>query len=179
MFTVPNSLISVPSPLNRVPCMRAFGTGFPPKFWYPSRVHKYKPLNMPTLQTRASAAACAVADVPSVIAAITLTNAQAASKELIMLLTNFVFISANFLLSFGFLLLFWPSLIAHHEKSVLAVHFLFSPDCAEKVSGNLLKRPRITRIPRMKLTEARHELHPPSPRYGEAGEFTRRMQRFW
>jgi hypothetical protein len=27
-------------------------------------------------------------------------------------------------------------LIAHREKSFLAVHFLFSPDWAEEVSGN-------------------------------------------
>jgi hypothetical protein len=34
--------------------------------------------------------------------------------------------------------LFWPSLIAHREESFLAGHFLFSPDCAEKVSGNFV-----------------------------------------
>jgi hypothetical protein len=52
---------------------------------------------MPTLQRCVSAAARAVADVPSAIAAAKHTAAQATSKRAIMRLTNFIFIS---LLSF-------------------------------------------------------------------------------
>jgi hypothetical protein len=80
MFTVPNVLNVVPSPLNWRPCIMAFGAKFPPKFSNPSKVHRYKPLSMCTLQTCPSAAAPAVADVPSAIAATRLTNAQAKSK---------------------------------------------------------------------------------------------------
>ena len=58
----------------------AFGTKFPLKFSYTSKVHRYKPLSMCTLQTCPSAAAPAVADVPSAIAATRLTNAHAKSK---------------------------------------------------------------------------------------------------
>ena len=57
---------------------------------------------MPALQTRVSAAARAVADVPGAIVATKHTNAQAKSKEVIMRLTNFVFIS---LISFYLVLL--------------------------------------------------------------------------
>jgi hypothetical protein len=69
----------------------AFGTKFPPKFAYPSKVHRYKPLSMPTLQTRASAAR-AVADVLGAIVAAKHTNAQAKARELIIIFVNFVFI---------------------------------------------------------------------------------------
>ena len=93
MFTVPNGMLSVPFPLNWMPCIRAFGTGFPPKFWYPSRVHRYKPLSMctPSWQ-RSLAAARAVAGVPSAIAPAKHTDAQAKAKELIVIFVNFVFI---------------------------------------------------------------------------------------
>ncbi|PYL06930.1 MAG: hypothetical protein DME33_12295 [Verrucomicrobia bacterium] len=69
---------------------------------------------MPTLQTRASAAARAVVDVPgaSAIAAARHTNAQAKASELIIVFVNFVFIVVvSFCLSF---LLFWPSLTLRH-----------------------------------------------------------------
>jgi hypothetical protein len=59
---------------------------------------------MPTLQPCASAAGPAVADVPSAIAAAKHTNAQAKARELIMFLTNFVFMIcflSNFLFCFG------------------------------------------------------------------------------
>src|SRR5207253_8424052 len=118
IFTVPNGLNVVPSPLNRRPCIMAFGTKFPPKFWYPSKVHRYKPFRVP-LQTRPSAAACAVADVPSDIVAIRLANAHTNRKQLIILLSNFVFMIifvSNFLFRFGLLL------APHREKSFLAVH---------------------------------------------------------
>jgi hypothetical protein len=51
---------------------------------------------MPTLQTCASGARPAVADVPSAIAAAKHANAQAKAKELIVVLINFVFISIVF-----------------------------------------------------------------------------------
>jgi len=57
-----------------------------------SKVHRYKPFSMPTLQTRAPAAACAVRGVPSVIAATKPTNAHANSRELAIVLSSFVFI---------------------------------------------------------------------------------------
>jgi hypothetical protein len=47
---------------------------------------------VPTLQTWLSAAARAVAEVPSVIAAAKHTDAQAKAKELIIIFVNFVFI---------------------------------------------------------------------------------------
>jgi hypothetical protein len=66
---------------------------------------------MPTLQTCAGAGP-AVADVPSAIAATRLTNAQARSEQLAMLLISFVFIVVvSFCFKFSFLL--WPSLIPH------------------------------------------------------------------
>jgi uncharacterized membrane protein YcaP (DUF421 family) len=59
---------------------------------------------MPTLQPRASSADWAVADVLGAIAVTRLTNAHAKSKEVIMRLTNFIFISL--ILSFLVLALF-------------------------------------------------------------------------
>jgi len=59
---------------------------------------------MPTLQTRAAAAARAVVDVPgpSAIVAAKHTNAQPTAKELIMIFVNFVFIVVvSFCLSFS------------------------------------------------------------------------------
>jgi t-SNARE complex subunit (syntaxin) len=47
---------------------------------------------MPTLQTCASGADCAVADVPSAIAPAKHTDAQAKARELIIIFVNFVFI---------------------------------------------------------------------------------------
>src|SRR5258705_2212745 len=92
MFTVPNSLNVVPSPLNRVPCITAFGTRVPPRSAYPSKVHIYKPFSVPTLQTGASGAAPALADAPSAIAATRQPNAQVKARELIIDLVNFGFI---------------------------------------------------------------------------------------
>src|SRR5437588_3205257 len=118
IFTVPNGLNVVPSPLNRRPCITAFGTKFPPKFWYPSKLQRYKPLSMSTLQCL-SAAARAVADVPGAIVAAKHTNAQAIARELIIVFVNFVFIVVvSFCLSF----LVWPSVAIHREELFLAVH---------------------------------------------------------
>ena len=47
---------------------------------------------MPTLQTRASSADCAVAGVPGATVAAKHTNAQAKARELIIIFVNFVFI---------------------------------------------------------------------------------------
>jgi hypothetical protein len=91
MFAVPNGTVTVPFPLNWRPCKRAFGIGFPPKFWYPSKVHRYKALNVCTPQC-ASAAARAVVDVPSAIVAAKHTDAQAKDREPIIIFVNFVFI---------------------------------------------------------------------------------------
>ena len=47
---------------------------------------------MPTLQTRPSVAARAVADVPNAIVTAKHTNAQANARELIMIFVNFVLV---------------------------------------------------------------------------------------
>src|SRR5438128_9948516 len=93
MFTVPNGLNVVPSPLNRRPCIMAFGTWFPPKFSYPSKVHTYRPCSVRTLQGCGNrAVARALLDVPSAIAATRRPNAQVNARELIIVLVNFGFI---------------------------------------------------------------------------------------
>src|SRR4029077_6153704 len=126
-FTVPNGLIVVPSPLNRRPCMTAFGTRFPPRFAYPSKVHTYKPLSMCTLQTCPSAAAPAVPGVPTAITATRQTNAQVKARALIMIFVNFVFIVVlSFCLSVVVLAFFDSS----PEKSFLAVHLSTWQDLA-------------------------------------------------
>jgi hypothetical protein len=112
----------------------AFGTKFPPKFSYPSKVHRYKPLSIPALQTCAGAGP-AVADVPrpSAIATAKHTNAQAKARELIIVLVNFVFIVlVSFCLSFLVVLAFLISTVPPSfrtrglwrakEKSFPAVH---------------------------------------------------------
>src|SRR5207248_3450451 len=121
MFTVPNVLTVVPSPLNRRPCITATGTKFPLKFSYASKVHRYEPFSMPTLQTRPpSPAARAVADVPGAIVTAKHTNAQAKARELIMIFVNFVFIVVlSFRLTFVVLTSFD---LLFREESFLAVH---------------------------------------------------------
>jgi len=70
---------------------------------------------MPTLQTCASAAARAGADVPGAITATRQTNAQAKDKELIMIFVNFVFIVVvSFCLSFIVLAFFGSSSLSCH-----------------------------------------------------------------
>jgi hypothetical protein len=73
---------------------------------------------MPTLQTRASAAARAVAGVPgpSAIIAAKHTNAQPIANKLIMIFVNFVFIVVVF---------FCLSLVvvAFFDSSLLSCHF--------------------------------------------------------
>src|SRR5437899_3184645 len=121
MFTVPNVLTVVPSPLNRRPCITATGTKFPLKFSYASKVHRYEPFSMPTLQTRPpSPAARAVADVPGAIVTAKHTNAQAKARELIMIFVNFVFIVV-FAFCLGFVVLAFFDLL-FRDESFLAVH---------------------------------------------------------
>ena len=86
----------------------AFGTWFPPKFSYPSKVHTYRPCSVCTLQGCGNrAVARAVLDVPSAIAATRQPNAQVKARELIIVLVNFVFIViVSFCLSFFIVLAF-------------------------------------------------------------------------
>ena len=72
---------------------------------------------MPTLQTCASAAAPAVADVPGAIVTAKHTNAQAKARELIMIFVNFVFIVV---VSFVVVSAFFDILVI--ELSFPAVH---------------------------------------------------------
>src|SRR5207247_11183941 len=116
--TGPKTVVTGPCPFHWMPCNRPFGTGFPPKLWYPSKVHRYKPFSMPTLQTRAGAGP-AVADVlgPSAIAAAKHTNAQAKASELTIIFVNFVFIVVvSFCLSFLVLAFFDSSLLRSHFR---------------------------------------------------------------
>ena len=70
---------------------------------------------MPTLQTRASAAAPAVPDVPTAITAIRQTNAQVKARELIMIFVNFVFIVVlSFCLSVVVSAFFWLLIMRGH-----------------------------------------------------------------
>jgi hypothetical protein len=70
---------------------------------------------MPALQTRPSAAARAVADVPGASAAAKHTNAQATARELIMIFVNFVFIVVvSFCLGFVVSAFFDSSLLSCH-----------------------------------------------------------------
>src|SRR6266487_2006288 len=139
MFTVPKALNVVPSPLNRVPCITAFGTRFPPKFAYPSKVHRYKPFTMPTLQTCGSGAGPALPDVPTAITATRQTYAQVNVREFIIVLVNFVFIVIVSLSVWVFLVLafFEPLIVRNHFGP-----FTFSsPDYGQKVSGNFAAPP--------------------------------------
>src|SRR4029453_17077027 len=115
MFTVPNVLSVVPSPLNWRPCRTAVGTKFPPKLLYASKVHRYTPFSIPTLQSRPSAAARTVVDVPGASTAAKHTNAQENARALIIIFVNFAFIVVvSFCLSFVVLAFFDSSLFRSH-----------------------------------------------------------------
>src|SRR5438874_8202839 len=114
MFTVLKGMVNVPSPLNWMPIIRAFGTGCPPKFWWPSKVQIYNPRSCPASQ-RPSGAACAVEWVLSVIAASRHTNAQAKDRKPIIIFVNFVFIVVfSFCLGVVVLAFFWLLILRSH-----------------------------------------------------------------
>jgi len=92
MLTVANGLTSVPSPLKSMPSTMAFGCATPPTMFQPCVANRYDPCRVCTLQARPSGADCAVADVPTAIAAAKHTDAQPKAKELIIIFVNFVFI---------------------------------------------------------------------------------------
>jgi hypothetical protein len=96
----------------------AFGCATPPTMFHPCVASRYEPDRVYTPQVGTRGCARATPGVLNAVAATKLTNAQAKSKELVMLLTNFIFIS---LISFYLRLLFWPSLAPRREKSFLAV----------------------------------------------------------
>ena len=84
----------------------AFGTATPDTMFHPCVANSYEPCSVWTLQVSGAIAARAVADVPSAILAIRLANAHANRKQLVMLLSNFVFmiiLLSNFLSCFGLL----------------------------------------------------------------------------
>jgi hypothetical protein len=81
---------------------------------------------MPTLQTCASAAARAVADVPGAIAATKHANAHARSPKLVTFLTSFVFISIISFSCFGLL-----------DSSLLSCHFWPFTGVLRKIFGSL------------------------------------------
>ena len=123
----------------------AFGIRFPSTFWYPSKVSKYKPLSVRSLQGCGNpAAADAVPGVSSAIAATRQPNAHVKARELIIVLVNLVFILI--LSCFG---LPWLLVI---EKSFLAGHWYR----AESPSGRL--RGKIAR-PRCLLRPTRESLN--------------------
>ena len=114
---------------------------------------------MPTLQTCASAAARAVLDVPCVIAVTKMANAQANSKDAIVLLTNFVFI-----LSFFFLV--WPSVTSRWEKIISGRSPMYRTESTARLCEELFGAPvpaakrRVPQVQairlRLKLRRGRH-----------------------
>jgi hypothetical protein len=87
---------------------------------------------MPTLQTRASGADCAVADVSGAIVAAKHTNAQAKARELIIIFVNFVFILVvSFCLSLVDL--------AFGDSSLLRTHFWPFTEVLRKIFGSLTR----------------------------------------
>src|SRR5438046_7494222 len=93
MLTVANGLTSVPSPLKLMPSTMAFGCATPPTMFHPCVANRYEPDRVHTPQGGAKGCARATPGAPNAVAATKLTNAQAKRKELVKLLTNFIFIS--------------------------------------------------------------------------------------
>src|SRR6266480_5173411 len=114
MLTVANGLTSVPSPLKSIPSTMAFGCATPPTMFHPCVANRYEPDRVYTPQGGTRGCARATPGVLNAIAATKLTNAQAKSKELVKLLTNFIFISLISFYCFGLPWLptvgghFWP-----------------------------------------------------------------------
>src|SRR5205823_2004388 len=129
-----------------------------PMFAYPSRVARYKPLSMPTLQTCPSAVAPAVADVPTAITATRHTNAQANARELIMIFVNFVFIVVlSFCLTFIVLAFFdFSSLRTHFLGRLLNAPFIRGHGACQEMSfTSTLPVCVISVIPRGWITSGR------------------------
>src|SRR6266404_9099986 len=111
----------------------AFGTWFPPKFSYPSKVHKYRPCSVCTLQDCGNrAVARAVLDVPSAIAATRQPNAQVKARELIIVLVNF-----GFIVIISFYLIFL--VLAFFDFSLLSCHFWPFTEVLRKIFGSLTR----------------------------------------
>lgn len=91
-LTVANGLTSVPSPLKSIPSTIAFGCATPPTMFHPCVANRYEPCSVCILQVSAALFARALWDVPNATAATRLTNPHAKSKELVIVLINFVFI---------------------------------------------------------------------------------------
>ena len=78
--------------MKSIPSTMAFGCATPPTMFHPCVAKRYEPLSVYRPQGCGPSDARAVPDVPSAMAATKLINAHAKSKELVMLLTSFVFI---------------------------------------------------------------------------------------
>src|SRR5207248_1711927 len=97
---------------------------------------------MPTLQTCASAAARAGADVPGAITATRQTNAQVKARELIMIFVNFLFIVVlSFCLTFAVLAFFDSSSLSCHFRPFTEVLGRIWRFVTRKVRG-LFQTPR-------------------------------------
>ena len=91
--------------------------------FHPCVANRYEPRRVCASQRGIPLSARAIFEVPCAIAVTRVANAQAKSKEAIILLVSFVFIvSCPFL---NFFLLFRPSLPPHREESFLAVTEVF------------------------------------------------------
>src|SRR5437016_8854805 len=114
MLTVANGLTSVPSALKSIPSTMAFGTATPPTIFQPCVANRYEPRRVYTPQLAPRLSARAMPGVPIAIATIRPTTAHAKRKQVVMFLTNFVFISVISFSCFGLLWLptvrsqFWP-----------------------------------------------------------------------
>src|SRR5262245_8524602 len=98
-----------------MPCRMAFGTAPPARLavpmFHPCALKTYKPCSVLTLQLSGRLSARATPEVPSAIAATRLTNAHAASRDLVIRLTNFIFIAII------------PLVLAFFDFSLLSCHF--------------------------------------------------------
>src|SRR6266581_6475107 len=111
MLTVANGLTSVPSPLKSMPSTMAFGTATPPTIFHPCVANRYELRRVCTPQLPPRLWARAVPGLPIAIATIRPTTAHAKRKQVVMFLTNFVFISVISFSCFG--LLWLPTVRSH------------------------------------------------------------------
>src|SRR6266404_1394637 len=131
MLTVANGLTSVPSPLKSIPSTIAFGCAMPPTMFHPCAANRYEWCSICALQLCGALSARATPDMPSAIAATKMTDAHANSKELVMRLTSFIFISVSFF-CFSFLVL------AFFDFSSGGVISGCSPEYRTEISARLL-----------------------------------------